>query len=68
MGQTAGTSLVALVFGLAAAHPGTSSGSERVAVLIGAAFSAAAALVSCLRLMNFDNPGKSSPGKPGGQA
>jgi MFS transporter, DHA2 family, multidrug resistance protein len=68
LGQTAGTSLVALVFGLAAAHPGTSSGSERVAVLIGAAFSAAAALVSCLRLMNFDAPEKSSPGKPGGQA
>ena len=62
LGQTTGTSLVALVFGLAAAQPGAASGKESIAILIGAGFSAVAALVSCLRLMNFDHPGK-----PGGQ-
>jgi MFS transporter, DHA2 family, multidrug resistance protein len=62
LGQTTGTSLVALVFGLAAAQPGAANGKEAVAILIGAGVSAVAALVSCLRLMNFD-----SPGKPSGQ-
>jgi DHA2 family multidrug resistance protein-like MFS transporter len=72
LGQTTGTSLVALVFGLAEAFPGSANGSEATAILIGAGVSAVAALVSCLRLMNFDNPGK--PGGPtalpggGGQA
>jgi len=67
LGQTSGTALVALVFGLAAAQPGPATGSETIAILMGAGFSAVAALVSCLRLMNFDTPGKSGAGKPGGQ-
>ena len=67
LGQTSGTALVALVFGLAEARPGTATGSESIAILIGAGFSAAASVVSCLRLMNFDHPGKPGPAKPVGK-
>jgi DHA2 family multidrug resistance protein-like MFS transporter len=64
LGQTSGTALVALVFGLAEAQPGSPGGSESVAILMGAGFSAVASLVSCLRLMNFDDPGKASGPNP----
>lgn len=61
LGQTTGTALVALVFGLAAVQPGPANGSETIAILMGAGFSAVAALVSCLRLMNFNTHGKPGP-------
>ena len=56
LGQTTGTALVALIFGLAAASTELALSSQSIAILLAAGFAAGAAIVSSLRLMGFERP------------
>jgi len=51
LGQTTGTAMVSLIFGLGAASAAAASHAESTSILVGAGFAAAAAIVSSLRLM-----------------
>ena len=56
LGQTTGTALVALIFGLATASTELALSSQSIAILLAAGFAAGAAVVSSLRLMGFERP------------
>src|SRR5665213_2254240 len=51
LGQTTGTAMVSLIFGLGAASAAAASHAESTSILVGAGFAAAAAIISSLRLM-----------------
>ena len=62
VGQTLGAALVGLIFTLTGASPGGIGHGATLALLVGAGFAAAGAVVSSLRLFGFR---QAEPGPPG---
>jgi DHA2 family multidrug resistance protein-like MFS transporter len=62
VGQTLGAALVGLIFALTSAGPGGIGRGATLALLVGAGFAAAGAVVSSLRLLGFRQAEPAPPG------